>query len=156
MSRILKTLGLAAAAVAALVAVMAPAAQAETGVLTAQQYPAIVTAQQQGGATFDIGDPWQQTITCASNLEGTLFAPTDPVTMRPNYANCISDPAQTPVTVTMNGCDYTLGFTRPGTTGTPFTTGLINARIDCPVGQQIEIHVYENAVRHAENVSTCT
>ena len=57
MNRILKTLGLVAAAVAALVAVMAPVAQAETGVLTAQQYPAIVTAQQQGGPTFDISTP---------------------------------------------------------------------------------------------------
>jgi hypothetical protein len=156
MSRIFKTLGLAAAAVAALVAVMAPAAQAETGVLTTAGFPSIVTAQQQGGPTFDIGDPWQQTVTCGSNLEATLFGPTDPVTFRPNYANCTSDPAQRPVTITMNGCDYQLGFTRPGTTGTPMTTGTIQARINCPVGQQIQIHVYENAAQHAANVSTCT
>lgn len=156
MSRILKTLGLAAAVVAALVAMMAPAAQAEPGLLTTAGFPSIVTAQQQGGPTFDIGDPWQQTVTCASNLDATLVAPTNPVTFRPTYNNCISDPAQTPVTVTMNGCDYQLGFTRPGTTGAPITTGTIQARINCPAGQQIQIHVYENAAQHAANVSKCT
>jgi hypothetical protein len=154
MSRILKTLGLAMAAVAALVAVMAPAAQAETGILTAQQYPAIVTGQQLGGVTFDIGAV--RNASCASNLDGTLFGPIDPVTLQPTYNGCISQPGNTPATVTTNGCDYTVGFSRPGTTGQPATTGLMHAWINCPAGQQIEIHVYENAAQHAANVSTCT
>ena len=63
MTRILKALGLALASMAALVAVMAPAAQAETGVLTAQQYPAILTAEQLGGVTWDIGEPPLHTVT---------------------------------------------------------------------------------------------
>jgi hypothetical protein len=157
MTRILKTLGLAVAAVAALVAVMAPAAQAETGVLTAQQFPAIVTGEQQGGTTFDIGEPLIGNVECGtSDLDATLVGPTDPVTFTPTYENCSSEPGLTPVTVTMNGCDYIVGFGRPGTTGFPITTGSMRAWVNCPVGQQIEIHVYENPVRHAENVSTCT
>lgn len=157
MMRKIKTLGLLVGATLALSAALASAAQAETGVLTAQQFPAIVTAEQQGGPTFDIGEPPIQNVECVtSDLDATLVGPTDPVTFTPTYENCRSQPGFTPVTITMNGCDYQLGFSRPGTTGTPITTGLIQARISCPVGQQIQIHVYENSVRHAENVSTCT
>ncbi len=158
MTRILKTLTLAAAAIAALAAVMAPAAQAETGALTSAGFPSIVTGQQGGGPTFDLGNAPIRTVSCVtSDLETTLEGPTDPVTFRPNYEGCTSEPGgATPVTVTMNGCDYTVGFGKPGTTGQPATTGTLNAWINCPVGQQIEIHVYENAFMHAMNVSTCT
>lgn len=156
MSRILKTLGLAAVAVAALIAVMAPVAQAQTGVLTTPIYPSIVTGQQQGGVTWDIGEQPLHQVTCNSKLDATLVGPTDPVTFTPTYGACISDPAGTPTTVTTNGCDYVIGFTKPGTTGWGPTTGALQAWLNCPVGQQIEIHVYENGVRHAENVSTCT
>jgi hypothetical protein len=157
MSRFLKTLGLVAAAVAALVAVMAPAAQAETGALTSQMFPSIVTGQKVNpGPTFDIGNGPIRTVTCASNLDATLFGPTDPVTFVPTYAGCTSEPGATPVTVTTNGCDYLVGFGKPGTTGPQATTGLMHAWIQCPPEQQIEIHVYENAFMHAANVSTCT
>lgn len=156
MTHMFKKLSLIGAAVAALVAVMAPAAQAETGALTSAGFPSIVTGQQLGGVTFDVGGG--RTITCAtSDLETTLVAPTDPVTFRPNYAGCTSEPGgATPVTVTLNGCDYSIGFGRPGTTEQPATTGTMHAWINCPAGQQIEIHVYENAFMHAMNVSACT
>jgi hypothetical protein len=157
MIRILKSLGVAMAAIAAFAAVAASTASAETGVLTAQQFPAIVTGEQQGGPSFDIGQPPVRNVECTtSDLSSTLFGPTDPVTFTPTYENCRSAPDFTPVTVTMNGCDYQVGFSRPGTTGFQATTGAMQARISCPEGQQIEIHVYENSVRHAENVSTCT
>lgn len=157
MIRNLKALGLAAVAALSMSAVLASAAQAETGALTAPQFPAIVTGEQPGGVAFDIGEPPLQKVTCGLNrLDATLFGPTDPVTFEPTYANCASDPGPTPVTITMNGCDYTVGFTKPGTTGTPITTGMMHAWINCPPGQQIEIHVYENAFLHAGNVSTCT
>lgn len=158
MTRILRTLGLAAAAIAALVAVMAPAAQAETGSLTSAGFPSIVTGQQAPGVTFDVGGGPIRTVSCVtSDLEATLFGPTDPVTFRPLYEGCTSEPGgATPVTVTLNGCDYTVGFGRPGTTEQPATTGTMHAWVICPAGQQIEIHVYENAFMHAMNVSTCT
>jgi len=160
MTRILKALGLAMAAMAALVAVMAPAAQAETGILTTTQYPAIVTGEQLGGVTFDVGQAPIRTIACNSKWDATLFGPTDPVTFTPTYAGCNSEPGggegPTPVTVTMNGCDYVVGFSRPATTGFIGNTGQMHAWINCPAGQQIQIHVYENPALHAGNVSTCT
>lgn len=159
MMRKIKALGLAVGATLALSAALASAAQAETGALTTVGFPSIITGQQGEGATFDIGNGPLRTVSCGtSDLEATLNAPAaDPVTFRPNYQNCTSEPGgATPVTVTMNGCDYTIGFGKPGTTNQPMTTGTMRARIDCPVGQQIEIHVYENAFAHAANVSTCT
>lgn len=158
MTRILRTLGLAAAAIAALVALAAPAAQAETGTLTAAGFPSIVTGQQAPGVTFDVGGGPIRTVSCGtSDLEATIEGPSDPVTFRPLYEGCSSEPGgATPVTVTLNGCDYTIGFGRPGTTQQPETTGTMHAWVNCPAGQQIEIHVYENAFMHAMNVSTCT
>jgi hypothetical protein len=157
MSQIRKAIGLVVV-VAAAVAAFAPAAQAETGALTTAGFPSIVTGQQLGGVTFDVGGGPIRTVTCAtSTLETTLEMPTDPVTFRPNYAGCTSEPGgATPVTVTLNGCDYTIGFSRPGTTEQQQGTGRMHAWVNCPAGQQIEIHVYENAFMHAMNVSTCT
>ena len=54
MTRLLKALGIAMSAVAVL-AVMASAAQAETGTLTATEYPAFITGEQAGPVVFDIG-----------------------------------------------------------------------------------------------------
>jgi hypothetical protein len=157
--RKIKALGLAMAAMAALVAVTAPVAQAETGSLTAAGFPSIVTGNQAPGVTFDIGAGPIRTVSCGtSDLETTFAGPgADPVTFRPNYQNCISEPGgMTPVTVTMNGCDYSIGFGKPGTTGQQQGTGTMHAWVNCPAGQQIEIHVYANAFAHAANMSTCT
>jgi hypothetical protein len=153
MSRIHKVITLAVSAMA-LFAVTASAAHAETGALTAAEYPAIITGQQGAGALFDIGN---RNVECAtSDLNGTIFGPSDPVTLVPIYANCVSNPGATPVTITTNGCDYLFGVSRPGTTGTPATTGKLQAWLNCPAGKQLEIHVYQNAAQHAANVSTCT
>jgi hypothetical protein len=157
--RKIKALGLAMTAMAALVAVTAPVAQAETGSLTAAGFPSIVTGNQAPGVTFDIGVGPIRTVSCGtSDLETTFAGPgADPVTFRPNYQNCTSEPGgMTPVTVTMNGCDYSIGFGKPGTTGQQQGTGTMHAWVNCPAGQQIEIHVYANAFAHAANMSTCT
>jgi hypothetical protein len=157
MTRMLRALGLAVAATAALVAIMAPAAQAETGALTAAEYPTIITGEQMPGVSFDIGAGAARTVECATaDLSSTLVGPTDPVTLKPIYAGCISNPGAFPATVTTNGCDYLLGVSKPGTTGTPVTTGKMQAWLNCPAGQQLEIHVYETAAKHAANNSTCT
>ena len=156
MARILKSLGVAMAALAALVAVMAPAAGAETGVLTAQGQ-AIVTGPQPGGIAFDIGVGPIFAVNCGpAKLDATIEGPTDPVTFRPTYGACFAGGGELPVTVTTNGCDYQVGFTKPGSTGMPETTGTMRAAINCPPEQKIEIHVYENAMAHAEGVSLCT
>jgi hypothetical protein len=155
MTRKLKILALAACATA--MAVVAPAAaQAETGALTTPQFPSFVTGEQLGGVSFDVGAAPIRTVSCTSKLEMTLVGPADPVTLVPQYTNCSSEPGFTPVTITRNGCDYSIGVTRPGSTGSPPTTGTMQAWLNCPPGQQIEIHVYENAFLHAANISTCT
>lgn len=157
--RKLKALGLAMASLAALLALTAPVAQAETGSLTAAGFPSIITGQQAPGVTFDVGAGPIRTVSCAtSDLEATLpFIAADPVTLRPNYQGCTSEPGgMTPVTVTMNECDYSIGFGKPGTTGQQQGTGTMHAWVNCPAGQQIEIHVYANAFAHAANMSTCT
>jgi hypothetical protein len=157
MVRKLKALGLAACAIAAMTAVLAPAAQAETGALTAAAYPTIVTGEQAPGVTFDIGAGPAWRVECTtSDLNSTLAGPTDPVTLKPIYNNCRSEPGFRPTTVATNGCDYNLGVSKPGTTEQPETTGRMQMRLVCPPGQQLEIHVYENAAKHVENVSTCT
>jgi len=154
MTRLLKALGIAMSAMAML-AVMASAAHAATGTLTAQQYPATITGGQLPGASFDIAN---RNVECGtSDLTATLLGPTDPVTFKPIYGGCISNPGALPVTITMNGCDYVVGVSKPGTTGiVPPTTGRMDAWLNCPAGQQLEIHIYENAAKHAENISTCT
>jgi hypothetical protein len=157
MTRTLKALGLALASTAALVAVLAPAAQGATGALTTTAFPSIVTGGQIAGPTFDIGEGPLKTIGCGtSDLKSTLAVPTDPVTLTPTYGGCVSEPGAMPVTVTTNGCDYSVGFSKPGTTEQPASTGRMQAWINCPAGQQIEIHIYENAFAHAANVSLCT
>jgi hypothetical protein len=158
MMRKIKMLGLAVGATLALSAALASAAQAEPGELTAEQFPAIVTGVQEAGATFDIGEgPFKQVGCGFSRLDATLEAPAaTPVTFQPTYGNCNSEPGEDPVTVTMNGCDYRFGFTAPGTTEQPESTGLMRASIVCPPEEHIEIHVYESAMAHAENVAVCT
>jgi hypothetical protein len=157
--RKLKALGLAMSALAALVAVAAPAASAQTGELTAAGFPSIITGKQAPGVTFDVGAGPLRTVSCGtSDLETTLAGPAaDPVTFRANYQECISEPGgMTPVTVTMNGCDYTIGFGVPGTTQQEETTGTMHAWVNCPDEEQIEIHVYAGAFAHAANMPTCT
>jgi len=157
-TRILKALGLAVGAMAAMSAVLASAAQAETGALTAAEYPAIITgAPPAGSITFDIGAAPLKTVTCnTADLTSTLAGPTDPVTFTPIYGECTAEPGAMPVTITTNGCDYSVGVTKPGTTGMPATTGTMQTSIVCPAGQRIEIHIYENAFAHAGNAPICT
>jgi hypothetical protein len=141
----------------AMFAVMASAAHAETGALTATEYPAFITGEQVGPVVFDIGAGPARTVECAiSKMNSTITGPTDPVTFKPSYTACISFPGGIPATVTVNNCDYGFGVSRPGTTGiAPPTTGRLHASLNCPFGPPLEIHVYENAAKHAENVTTC-
>jgi hypothetical protein len=157
MTRLLKALGAAISALA-MFAVLASAAYAETGELTAAEFPAIVTGEQVPGLNFDLGVGAARTVECGiSTLATTITGPTDPVTFKPAYANCISEPGGLPTTVKTNGCHYRVGVSRPGTTGVESaTTGRMQFSLTCPVGQQIEIHVYETPAKHMANNPTCT
>lgn len=157
MTRILKALGLTLGAMASMVAIAAPGAHAATGTLTAGAAPAIVTGNQVVGPTFDIGMGPLKVVSCGTaDLNGTIPGAADPVTLTPIYAGCVSEPGAMPVTVTLNGCDYSFGVSQPGTTQQPAGTGKLEVWIVCPAGQQIQIHVYENAFTHAANMPLCT
>lgn len=158
MTRKLKSMSMALAAMLVTSAALASAAQAETGALTTPVYPSIVTGQKVDAApVFDIGAGPIRTAVCpTADLDATLVGPTDPVTFTPTYTGCVSEPGALPMTITFNGCDYTIGFTKPGSTGDPAGTGKMTATIDCPAGQKIEIHIYESAAKHAEGISLCT
>ena len=157
MTRLMKSLGLALGAMATMVALAAPAAHGATGQLTAGANPAIITGNQVAGPTFDIGMGPLKVVGCeVANLNGTIQGATDPVTLTPVYAGCTSEPGAMPVTVTMNGCDYSFGVSQPGTTQQPAGTGTLAAWIICPAEQMIKIHVYENAFTHAANMPLCT
>ena len=155
MTRNLKALALAFGALLVLCASLAPAAQAETGALTASKYPTLLTAQRlKAGPVFTV-PPGNRAVSCNTDaLDGTIEKATDPVTFTPTYAGCFSNGL--PATITMNGCDYTLAFTVPGSTGDPAGTGKLTLQVDCPTGKQIEIHIYENEVKHSENKPLCT
>jgi len=156
MTRLLKALGVAISAMA-MFAVMASAAHAETGTLTATEYPAFITGEQTVPVVFDIGAGPARTVECAiSRMDSTIMGPTDPVTFKPSYTGCISNPGGVPATVTVNNCDYSFGVSKPNTTGVASAnTGLLHASLNCLAGPALEIHVYENAARHMENVPTC-
>lgn len=155
MSRVLKVLTLTMS-VAALFAITASAAHAATGALTAAEYPAILTGEQEPATTtFAVGS---YNVQCATSTQtGTITGPVDPVTLVPTFANCVAEPGATPVTITTNGCDFSFGVSKPGTTGigSP-TTGWLQAWLNCPAGKWLEIHVYQTASQHMLNVSTCT
>jgi hypothetical protein len=57
-----------------------------------------------------------------------------------------------PATFTSNHCEYT--FQNMTTAGTSWTA-TVDILCENP-GEEMEIHVYENALKHKENVSLCT
>jgi hypothetical protein len=156
MTRLIKALGIAMSAMVML-AVMASAAHAATGTLTATEYPAFITGEQASVITFDIGAGPARTVECAvSKMDSTITAAADPVTFKPTYTGCISMPGAVPATVTVNNCDYGFGVSKPNTTGVESpNTGLLHASLNCLAGPPLELHVYENAAKHMENVTTC-
>lgn len=150
MVRKLKVLGIAAVAVLAMSAVVASAAHAATGKLTATEYPATLTGEQVGVNKFVIA-AGVRTVTCKkATFHGTIKEAADPVTLTPTYSECHAAPNEIPATVTMNGCDYSL----KANTVTS-TTGTLTADLLCPAGKDVEIHLYENATKHKENSPLC-
>ena len=148
-----KVLG-AALIVLALGAMMSSAAQAANNVTIAGEYPATLkgidpeapTISKMGAFSFGGG---VRKLQCTENTAtATLTGPSSKITVTPTYGKCFSNELETvPVTITMNGCSYTI---EPTSTETGVTY------IDCPAGKQIEQHVYENAQAHSFNGSLCT
>jgi hypothetical protein len=156
MIRNLKLLGLAAVAVLSMSAMLASAAQAEKGTLTAESYPTILTGAQTGPLASTIIAGGIRTFHCTTvDLNGTITGPSASVTLTPLYSGCTSTPGSLPGTLFMNGCDYTLSLTRPGSTGHPAGTGGLSTTIDCPAGSVIEKKIYETAAKHSAGTPLC-
>jgi len=144
MNRKLKAVGLALLAV--LVMAVVGVSQASATNVTAGTYPATLTGSDINTAhgklnflSFGINSRYIECTTASS--DATITDKTTKITIKPTYSNCFSNGiTEVPSTVTMNKCDYTLEFTTKTTAQTS---------IDCEkAGEQIEVHIYENAVKH--------
>jgi hypothetical protein len=145
MIRNLKALGLAVVAVLAMSAVVASAAQAEAGTVTAEKYPVTLTGSQVGTNELVVGNGARRVSCATANAHGTLAAASTSLTLTPSYSTCTST-GGLPVTVTVNGCDYNLAPTK-----VTATTG----NVICPAGKQLVVDVYATAAKHTENVRAC-
>ena len=166
MTRKSKLLALALTMAFALSAVAASAASAEPALFTAE-VGAGETAKVMGGQTeafgneFSMnGNPFACEVAALSGEAGTAGPSSTTVSLKPKYENChvIAFGFITlPATVTVNGCEYKFNATKntPDTesNNTPFGADLA---IVCPENQQIEIHVYESAAKHANDEPLCT
>jgi hypothetical protein len=157
MIRNLKMLGLAAVAVLSMSAMLASAAQAEKGTLTAESYPTILTGTQTGALTSFVVAGGVRSVHCTNaNLDATITGPTTSVTVTPTYSGCTALPGNLPVTVIMNKCHYTLELTKPGSTGHPAGTGAATVTIvNCEAGKTIEVNIYETAAKHTAKTPLC-
>jgi hypothetical protein len=150
MTRNFKAFGLAMVAALALSAVVASGAQAATASVRAGSYPATLTGNQKTVNVLSVGGGVRKVSCKTAIFHGTITAAADPVTLTPTYSECNSEPGG-PATVTMNGCDYDL---YPNSVTA--TTGTGTADLTCPAGKEVEVHIYENAEKHAKGESLCT
>lgn len=154
----LKALGLALVAALAMSAVAAPAAQASVNpTFTASEYPAELDATGSEAEKFTV---FGTEVTCKhAKFDDTLTAASHELRVTPTYKECHAKmfDGVIPVTVTHNGCNYR--FHHPTTEeGSPANTHWYTLTVDvvCPVGKQIEIHVYANVPDHFSGNSLCT
>ena len=167
MTRRSKLLGLALTMVFALSAVAASAASADSTPFTAEVESG-ETAKVNGGQTEGFGDTFTLTsnenqLSCeVATLSGEAAGSgpsIEKVRLHPKYENChvIAFGFITlPATVTPHDCEYVLSATK-NTTDTESNPTEYSAELEitCPVGQQIVIHVYENATKHANDEPLC-
>ncbi len=143
MSRKLKVLGIALAAVFAFAVVMASAAQAKFDTITTfptSEETAILTgeADPAGGGTQTFTTPGGTSVTCTGiKIEETTVKDKDTsITAHPVYTGCkIGGVVNT--TVTTTGCNYL--FTSETTTNTTEAKEDATVHVECAVGSKIKI-----------------
>jgi hypothetical protein len=123
--------------------------------MTLSEFPAVFTGEQFNGSMVFTREG--RTFTCETAKFDAEVKATDSkttLTVTPTYSNChsISLGTKFPVTVTMNGCDYLLRFTK----ATPSGTYTADTDLVCPGTNKVEVHVYENAAKHTAGTSMCT
>jgi hypothetical protein len=148
MTRDLKRLGLAFAAILAIAGVAASAAQAESE-FTATQYPATIEATQAKGKTVDISFP-NFKVTCTSaGFQGIIGTKTLQWTQkltRYNGCTAVIGGKKTIVDIEMNGCDW----------HAKDVTAKANKTLMCPSGKEVQLIVYESEAAEKEGKSLCT
>jgi hypothetical protein len=170
MIRNLKTLGLALTAVFAMSAVVASVASAKDLGQHASLFTANVAGGEQAGIDIEQIGTNQFTLaglppfTCTTvKMHGKAITPgpsSTYITVTPTFENChiVLAGLTKAVTITHNECNFTFNATTTTTESTP--SGLSFDRtasltIECPVGKQIQIHVYGTA-NPPHNQVTCT
>jgi hypothetical protein len=166
MIRSLKTLGLALVAVLALSAVAASAASAAPKLTPVpEEYPVTLRGTQTVVNVLEL-EGTRPTECATATFEGTIAskaeAETSEMTVTPSYAECSTTILgnKDKMTVTMNGCTYRYKLSET-TTGTIASEGWEvtgnNIEVQCPVGAQIEFHVWTSAAKHEAGEPTiCT
>jgi hypothetical protein len=151
----LKALGLALIAGLAMAAVPASAAQAQIKVTTGVS-PAWLTGEQLKANLHHFslagGGP---TVACeTADFTATVTNGATSVTVVPKYEKChaIINVETFKVTVTMNDCDY-LFHDGKEVSSTTFSEGEVD--LVCPVGKEVEVHIYKKPVNEAEG-ELCT
>jgi len=157
MIRKLKILGLALVAAFALSAVVASAASAQNGLLTAPG-PMTLIGTQTGGAGSNALTAFGLTTECSKatyaghklNSSSFIASGESKVTITPKYGTCST--SGLPTTVDMNGCDYV--FELGGTVVA--NTYKVNATVKCTTpGSHIVVTVFADAA-HKELKCTVT
>jgi hypothetical protein len=161
MTRNLKVLGVALAAVFALGAVAASAASAQVGTLTSTG-PVTLTGTENAGqlnafTTFGLELECPGSTYTFHKLNETphKFIPNDSstATITPHYKQpCVAKPGNFPATIDMNGCDYAITLGTTTATANQYNTTF---HIVCQGTNQITLTLFTNATKHAENKPFC-
>lgn len=140
--RNLKVLGLAFVAVLAMSAFAASSASANQATFTGG--PTTLGHDTEGAVNALTGAAG---VECATaTYPGSVSGST--LTTALEFGGCITS-AGAPATVTPNGCHYTITLGTRGTPNTPAT-----AHLDCPEGQQVVVHIYNDPAPHMQNACT--
>jgi archaellum component FlaG (FlaF/FlaG flagellin family) len=151
MTRYSKAFGFGLVAVFAMIAVMASSATATSPTFTASKYPVHLVSDD-----VEPEDAFTQSgseVTCSeeSYTSHSLTGPTKAITVTPTYYKCHTENG-TPVTVTLNGCDFK--FTVAKNMATDHDQGTVD--LICPDTKNIEIHHYPSHSNHAIGSTSCT
>jgi hypothetical protein len=154
MTRNLKALGLALAAVFAMSAIAASAAQA-TPTLTSETSPVTLTGTGGGLGSGEKLVAFKESVECEKSTYHTALtaASVPEITIEAEYGPECRTGTGLRATVTMNGCTYLVYDLKFNATGKDY-----DATVDiiCPVGKVIEVHVYASKAAHEAKTSLCT
>jgi hypothetical protein len=165
MIRNLKTLGLTLVAITALSAAMAAVASAAPKLTPVpEEYPVTVKGSQTVTTVLEL-EGTRPTECTTLTVEGTLSskaeAETSELALTPTFSGCTTTLLgnRDPSTITNNGCRF-ITQNSETTTGTIAAEGwevtAKTVRIECPIGQVLELHTYASAAKHAANEPICT